>query len=703
MRPVRPSTRSAFSGLLARLVGRQVDGGPRARHRLDHRVPASAPASAAASLPARLVPVREPSGPAPATAPSTTPVSRAAVVARRADEAGKGLVCTDLTVRYRGRSEPTIREVSLDLPPGRLLCVVGPSGSGKSTLCATILGEIDRIEGEVLLDGVDLLRAPSVARQWVSFVPQRDAVHDELTPMQALTLTARLRLSSRLSPQEQAHRVTEVLRTLEIADHANTRIGHLSGGQRKRVAVAMELLSEPRLLMLDEPTAGLDEGLDRSMMMLLRRIANSGCAVMVITHSNANLGLADSVLAFDSQGQVAYEGSPAGILEEFDVPGLAEAMQALRVTSGEASAPPATRGRWFTRPARRNRRPAAGRRGQGRPQVVRAAAPRASTAEPGVRSATGTRRPGAGRRAGQVRPRRTDGASAVDPVPGSADLGFLHSTRVLISREFKRMAGTPLTAARGILLLPLLTVMFTAWASTEGLAGWAYDPNRMQGAVLQVLLNCTTFFAMALSFVTIVGDRPVIAREHRWGVPPMAVVLSKGIALTGPVILQSVIAVSLYLMVRQGPDHVLPGKPVWATLLILLAVTGIAAMTLGLSISATSASLDRVVFMLMGVTATLLVVTGVMIPLGHPSGAGAHILSILGQFTPTRWGTAAVSAYIGFVPLDVLDSGGTTTNDSLWTHDTHHVATALVALALMSIMYVLAAAFLLSRQLRRRR
>jgi ABC-type multidrug transport system ATPase subunit len=601
---------------------------------------------------------------------------------------GGALACAHMTVRYRRRAEPTIRDVSFTVPAGGLLAVVGPSGSGKSTLCAAILGEIEQVRGRVRLDGVDLLRDRSVGRRLVSFVPQRDALHEELTPRRALALTAALRLAPQVRRTERNRRVREVLRLLEIGEHADTRIGQLSGGQRKRVAVAMELLSDPRLLMLDEPNAGLDEGLDRLMMRLLRRIADGGCTVLIITHSTANLALADHVLALDAAGQTAYYGSAEAMLEAFGVHNYAEAMQALRNRPGDPRRlmPPG-------KPARRTR--------LGEPSP-------SDTKRSGMNTPPNGSDPAVRHRASERRRDRRDAPSAPAPAPTTIPVttrspGVAHCVRVLTAREFRRAGASPLTLGRGLILLPLLGCLLTVWASDGGLAGSVTSPNRMQGAAMSVLITSITFFAMALSFSTVVGDRAVIERENRWGVPPVAVVLSKVASLIGPALLQTVMTLAVYLAVRRGPDHVIAGTPVWAGLGVCLGLLGVASMCLGLLISTASPSLERAVFLLMGSIAVLVTLNGLLIPLGHPSGFGGHTLATLSQFAPTRWGTAALAAYVGYVPIYVIDAGGRITSDAWWTQDTHHLVRALLALVVLAAAAAVSAAELLSRQSRRRR
>ena len=583
------------------------------------------------------------------------------------DQDVPALVCSDVAARYRNRRRPTISGIDLVLPQRGVLAVVGPSGAGKSTLCAAVLGEVEDVSGHVLVDGVALLEAPDLAPRLVSFVPQRDALHTELTPRQALRLTADLRLAPSVPQAERERRVGEVLSLLELATHADRRIAQLSGGQRKRVAVAMELLSNPRLLMLDEPTSGLDEGLDLVMMQLLRRVADGGRGVVVITHSTANLHLADVVLALDIHGRVAFSGPPSQFLAALGADSYAEAMAALR--SGRATAE--TLG--------------------------------AHTVGDGQDDATGgthTSQLRTAAIAAAVATRTRRASSALAP-----EIGLLHTTAVLTRRELARMVANRLTLARGLVVLPVLAALLTAWGADEGLSGDGFTSNSVQVVALSVLITCTTFFAMALSFGTIVGDREVIEREFRWGVRPVGVVAAKVLAIGGPVVLQSVVTVSLYLLLRKGPSTPLDVAPPFVAITGSLALLGLASMALGLLVSASTRTLERAILVLMGFVALLSVLNGLLIPLAQPEGFGSKALALVAHLTPSRWGTAAVASYIHYRPTPLPDAppGDTSMLDALWTHDTSHFVDALVSMGSLGVAYVVGAMILLTRQLGRRR
>ena len=165
-----------------------------------------------------------------------------------------------------------LQPTDLTLKPGELVAIVGPSGSGKSTLLKTVGGIRPSSAGSVSVRGEDV----GLRQADIGYVPQDDTLHHLLSIEEALTFAARLRLPEGHTSEEREAAISEVLDQVGLEDIRERRIGNLSGGQRKRAAVALELISGPELLLLDEPTTGLDPGLERRLMELTRRLADRG-------------------------------------------------------------------------------------------------------------------------------------------------------------------------------------------------------------------------------------------------------------------------------------------------------------------------------------------------------------------------------------------------------------------------------------------
>jgi ABC-type multidrug transport system ATPase subunit/pSer/pThr/pTyr-binding forkhead associated (FHA) protein len=221
-----------------------------------------------------------------------------------------------LTVTVDGGKQ-ILKDVSFGVPEKSLVGVIGPSGSGKSTLLKALTGYRPANEGDVLYDNRNLYKQFAELRQRIGLVPQDDILHKELTVKKALKYAAKLRFPADTTGQERNARIDEVLRELKLDIHKEKKVTSLSGGQRKRVSVALELLTKPSLIFLDEPTSGLDPGMDRDVMQLLRGLADDGRTVLVVTHSVAELAICDKLLVMAPGGAVAYFGPPEEALNFF--------------------------------------------------------------------------------------------------------------------------------------------------------------------------------------------------------------------------------------------------------------------------------------------------------------------------------------------------------------------------------------------------
>ena len=215
-----------------------------------------------------------------------------------------------------GAGRVILNDVSVVIPPKQLTCIIGPSGSGKTTLVKILCGILAPDGGELEINGqhysFDEYGVQLGGR--IGLVPQDDVVHGELTVAQTMQYAAALRLPAGMGPSEKQGRILRILRELDLEHHANKRVGVLSGGQRKRVNVAIELLASPAILFLDEPTAGLDSATERQLVECLKRLARQGRTVVVVTHSLAAAEEADCVVLMHdvgNGGRVIGQGSPS--------------------------------------------------------------------------------------------------------------------------------------------------------------------------------------------------------------------------------------------------------------------------------------------------------------------------------------------------------------------------------------------------------
>ncbi len=220
--------------------------------------------------------------------------------------------------KWVSKDKNLLQDISLSILPQEFVALVGPSGSGKSTLLDAINGSRPATHGQVCVNGIDLYRNLDLFRNDMGYVPQKDIVHAELTVYQALDYVAQLRMPADTRPADRRERVMQVLRDLDLAERQDLPIHKLSGGQLKRVNIGVELLTQPRLFFLDEPTSGLDPGTEFEMMTLLRKLADQGRTILLVTHATKNVMMCDRVIFLAQGGYLAYFGPPEQALPYFD-------------------------------------------------------------------------------------------------------------------------------------------------------------------------------------------------------------------------------------------------------------------------------------------------------------------------------------------------------------------------------------------------
>jgi len=200
-------------------------------------------------------------------------------------------------------------DISLSIPPNEFIGLLGPSGAGKSTYMDALNGMRPATGGTVFINNLDLYQHIDSLKQSIGYVRQDDIIHRELTVYKTLYYVAKLRLSRDVSSSETEQIIDEVLDVTGLEERRNVPINQLSGGQRKRVSIAVELITKPSMMFLDEPTSGLDPSTEEKIMKLFRQISESGRTVVLTTHAMENVRLFDKIVVL-MRGKLVFYGAP---------------------------------------------------------------------------------------------------------------------------------------------------------------------------------------------------------------------------------------------------------------------------------------------------------------------------------------------------------------------------------------------------------
>ncbi len=229
------------------------------------------------------------------------------------------LEARNIGLEVEGGEEPLmlLNGVNFCVPRGHFMAIVGPSGCGKTTLLKTIAGIKETTEGEFFWEGRDLAEDGDFEPHEIGYVPQFSIAYDELTVDENVENAARLRVQGDEDTLNDI--IDKVLEETGLTDIADRPVKLLSGGQRRRLALAMELVSGPRLLLCDEVTSGLDPRSEREIVELLHQLSmKDGRIVISVTHSLAQVELYDSIMVL-VRGNLAYHGSPGTMVHYFGV------------------------------------------------------------------------------------------------------------------------------------------------------------------------------------------------------------------------------------------------------------------------------------------------------------------------------------------------------------------------------------------------
>jgi ABC transport system ATP-binding/permease protein len=536
-----------------------------------------------------------------------------------------------LTVRLPS-GKVILDNVSFPLGERCLLGVIGPSGAGKSTLLGALTGMRPATQGSVLYDDRDLYADYAELRHRIGLVPQENILHTQLSARRALRYAAELRFPKDTSPAERERRIDEVLGELSLTAHADTRASSLSGGQQKRVNVALELLTKPSLLFLDEPTSGLDPGLDMAVMEMMSGLASDGRTVIVVTHSVANLDVCDRLLVLVPGGKVAYFGPPADGLRHFGQPGWAQVFRAFEAEPDRDWAGEYRRSAFCA-------------------QYVTAAGQADRSAATPVR--------------------------AVPPPPRSRNRLAQLST---LARRYLAVIAADRNYVGVLALLPIiLGGLIRAVPDPGGLTG----PNNVNAQpVLLILVMGACLTGVANAVRELVKERAIYTRERAAGLSAGAYLWSKLVVLGLISALQAVVLVLIGVVGRKLPPQgaFLSSLPL-AEIVLAIAVLAVASMTVGLLISALVNSSDKTMPLLVVAVLVQVVLSGGVFPLNGKAG-----LDQFSWLSPSRGGFGATASTSSLNQISPPVPG--TKPDPLWNHSPH------VWLLNMAMQVVLTAGFI---------
>ncbi len=231
-------------------------------------------------------------------------------------------VARDIAYRFKNSSKG-IRRFSFSKESGNLIGIMGGSGAGKSTLLNILSGKLKPQSGEIFINGINIHEEPSKIEGLIGFVPQDDLLLEDLTVFRNLYLNAKLCLSN-YTEKEIIRKINQVLADLDLEDIKHLKVGSplkklISGGQRKRLNIALELIREPAILFVDEPTSGLSSMGSEKVMLLLKEQALKGRLVVVNIHQPYSdiYKLFDRFLILDKEGHVIYKGNPIDAITYF--------------------------------------------------------------------------------------------------------------------------------------------------------------------------------------------------------------------------------------------------------------------------------------------------------------------------------------------------------------------------------------------------
>ncbi len=569
-----------------------------------------------------------------------------------------GIRIDALGLRKQGSHKVVLlNDISIAIPPRKFVALVGGSGTGKSTLMDALNGLRPSQQGTVLYNGQDYYRHLAAFSTQLGYVPQDDIIHRDLTVEHALYYAARLRLPKDFTEKQIKERIDSVLEDVEMKARRNLLVSKLSGGQRKRVSIALELLANPSVFFLDEPTSGLDPGLDRKMMLLLRKLADKGHTIILVTHATNNINACDYVCFLAQGGRLAYYGPPNEAKTYFGKTDFAEIYSALEPSDENPNIPAEAEAKF-----------------RQSPDFARYVADPLNQGPAGRANA------------------QAHTVAIKPPKRGNPGQQF----RVLALRYLEMLKNDRINLAILLLQAPIIGLILLALAgngtfdktsivtcpqrqdpinntgpivsfdcgrelsllqSPQGIAFKAQKfPGKSDAEIIQESIVFGSgadaqkiLFIMAVAAVMfgcmngareIVKEAPIYRRERTVNLGIVPYMFSKIIVLGVICLLQSLALVVLVDLKAPFSESII--LPPFIEIYITLALTSLAGLMIGLTISAIVPNSDRAMSIVPIAVIPQIIFSGVLFSLDSPT-----FLQVFGAFFPARWAMAAMGSTVG--------------------------------------------------------
>lgn len=512
-------------------------------------------------------------------------------------------------VRLSVDGEQVLADLSFTAEPGTLTAVIGHSKTSTAALVDVLGGAVQPGVGTVHFEGHDV--TADHVRAHIGVVPRYDLLHPALTVEQALGYVAELRLPRGTSGDSRRQSVSRALNEMGLDLLRTVQVGKLTAEQRKRASMAMELLTQPTLLVLDEPTAGLDAAADAEMRATLRRLADEGRVVVVAITPPANVDICDQVVLLTGMGTPAFAGSPGQIGAELGTTDWAEII------------------------ARVNRDP------YGAHGAYLARQPETAAAEPAQ--------------------------AAAEPPARLPHPGLWRQILIAVRRQ----AWLTISDQRYFIFLAILPVLFGAISLlVPGHAGlgpadpYGGSPDEAV-EILAVLTMGAVVMGTALGIRDLFGEQRIFRREQANGLSASAFLAGKAIVYGIAAVVAAAVMTTAAVVGKGAPTQgaVLLGDDTFGPafeLFVVLAITTIVSAMVALALASPARYFEEILLTAALVVLVSAVFTGALFPI-----AGRFGLEQVSWIVPSRWGFAALASTVDVPAVNLL-----ATADESWTHST---------------------------------